>query len=148
MLKNSKKQEFYKALGVKIKELRELVFIDQVRIYKMTGIKPQTISDLESGYQPTASIPVEKVALLARLLGVSLSDLVPEVEIEPEYADQIVAIVSELNKRGNIGLQGLTNALQQALELPSDEVKALIFNLLTEKRLILSGDNISVGDNL
>jgi hypothetical protein len=145
-MNNQDRHAFYRQLGANIKAQRSLIFVDKVRIFQMTGIKPATIDDLENECLPTAPIPIEKIALLAKLLDCSLEDLVPKVEINAEHDDQAISIAEELTKRGPLTLIPLKNVLQQALEMPKDKVDSLIVRLLEGKRLVMQGDQVIVGD--
>jgi len=66
---------FFKRLGARVAELRKARDIPQVQLAEQLGISQQRINAYETGYR---RFPVSTLPPLARLLGVSLDELVGE----------------------------------------------------------------------
>lgn len=66
---------FFKALGVRIAELRKDSSITQVQLAKTMGVSQQTVASWEVGRR---GVPVSVLPALARTLGVSVETLIGE----------------------------------------------------------------------
>ena len=66
---------FFKRLGARVAELRKARDITQVRLAEQLGLSQQRINAYETGYR---RFPVSTLPPLARVLGVSLDELVGE----------------------------------------------------------------------
>jgi len=66
---------FFKALGVRIAELRKDSGITQVQLAKTMGVSQQTVASWEVGRR---GVPVSVLPALARTLGVSVETLIGE----------------------------------------------------------------------
>jgi transcriptional regulator with XRE-family HTH domain len=66
---------FFKALGTRVAALRKESGITQVQLAATMGVSQQTVASWEVGRR---GVPVSKVPLLARTLGVSVETLIGE----------------------------------------------------------------------
>ena len=97
-------------VGQRIKEIRLSMNLSQNALAKRAGIGQSTLSDIES---TTKSPNTETVCLIAKALGIQVSDLLNKKEAAPETGDSLKAEAAYiLNGLSSDGLKQAVNYLR------------------------------------
>ena len=107
---------FFKRLGARVADLRKARDITQVQLAEQLGVSQQTVNAYETGYR---RIPVSALPPLARLLGLSLDELVGETTQArkrgptPKLQQQLEQIRQLPRAKQRFVMQMLDTVLQQ-----------------------------------
>lgn len=107
---------FFVQLGARIAQLRKTAAITQVQMAERLGVSQQTVNSYEVGRR---RVPVSMLPALARMLGVSVEELIGEETKaskrgpSPKIQQQLERIAQLPRARQQIVMQMLDGVLQQ-----------------------------------
>jgi len=110
-------QEFFKAMGLRIAQLRKDSTITQIQLAEVMGVSQQTVAAWEVGRR---GVPVSSVPALARALGSTVQALIGENtgpvkrDPAPKLQQQIERITQLPKPKQRFVMQALESVLAQA----------------------------------